>query len=161
MNVLSLTLHFLSVSLFLHFCTDHAYAYAHTHTHNDSGYLCIFAFVYISVVPACGVTYSWVQNESERGGGGVGGTRSSFLYSSDYCGSTRPSCCFSSLQTDTRLLQGLSHVLLQQQNTYSSQTHRPLRLNMAIVSHRLLSLSLFDCICLLPDSLLPPPSQHT
>lgn len=39
----------------------------HTHAHRKSGYLYILAFVYLSAVPACGVTYSRVQNESELG----------------------------------------------------------------------------------------------
>lgn len=59
------TLHFPSVSFLvsplnhvLHTCTN---------THSKSGYLCILAFVYLSVLPACGVTYSRVQNESKPG----------------------------------------------------------------------------------------------
>lgn len=94
----------------------------------------VFLHLCVSVMPACGLTYSRVQNERERGGLGA-----VFLYSSDKSGSARASRCSGSLQTDTRLLQGLSHVQLLQQ----SQTHSPCKLNTAIVSRCLLSLHLW------------------
>lgn len=54
-------------SLSLSFIHCPAHMHKHTHTHRKSGYLYILAFVYLSAVPACGVTYSRVQNESELG----------------------------------------------------------------------------------------------
>lgn len=52
-------------SLSLSFIHCPAHMHKHTHAHRKSGYLYILAFVYLSAVPACGVTYSRVQNESE------------------------------------------------------------------------------------------------
>lgn len=89
---------------------------AHTHTQSTSGYLCVFALVYFSVLPACGLTYSRVQKVSKEA------YEQNFLFSSDCSSSAWAFCCSSSLLTDTQLLQGLSRVLLLLQSTYSSQT---------------------------------------
>lgn len=60
-------------------------------------------------------------------------------------------------QTDTRQLQGLGHVLPQQRRSYSSQKHSPHKLNTAMVSRRLRSISLRLYLALW----IPPPHFDT
>lgn len=138
-----------------------------SHTPSVSEYLCIFAFVYFSAVPAWGVTYSRVHNESQQGSecgvGLEGGLQAAFsaqprLVQLGFWPFAAPAPRW--LTPDCYKDSGV--VRLQQQSTYAGQTHSPRRLNTEIVSQRLVSprvslllyLLLRDCNYLLLSAVL-------
>jgi len=120
MNVHSHTLNSLSHLYSLLHAHTHTHTQTHAHflslslslAHSEPEYLCIFAFVYFSVVPACRVIYSRVQNESERGGS----------RSSAFCTSAQTSLApLGPLPTATGTCVLLLHGAVQQPDTQSSQ----------------------------------------